>query len=140
MPSMKYWSNRQWNLLEKQMQIGLLYGAVAYPHSSEPGGNGSLIVAGHSSPPNERASESEFADVFEKLPNLGVGNHIKITQNGKEYLYKVINTKVVPPSDTSILEQQDDEDIITLITCFPVGTTRDRFVVTAKLSKITEIE
>ncbi len=133
LPSRRFWDKREWGFLEDQMQTGLLYGAVAYPHSGRPG-VGPLVIAGHSSPPNERASESQYSRVFAHLPDISIGQHIVITDGEEQYRYTVTETTIVPSSDTSILNLSAAEnDSLTIITCYPVGTTRERFVVKAVL-------
>ena len=132
LPSMKNWSSRAWDMLEEQMQVGLNHGAVAYPHSAGPGRKGNLIIAGHSSPPTKSARESEFGSLFAALPDIGVGEVISITTAGSPVSYRVIEKNIVSPQTTSILEQQQDESILKLITCYPVGTTRDRMIVLAE--------
>lgn len=133
LPSMRFWASRQWNLLEEQMQVGLRHGSVAYPHSVTPGEVGNLIIAGHSSPPTQRAAESAYGSLFERVPELSIGDQIVVTTNGKRMTYAVSDSTVVSPSETEVLLQQNDESVIKLITCFPVGTTKDRMVVTARL-------
>lgn len=133
LPSMRFWKSRDWKLLEEQMQMGLNYGAVAYPHSAVPGEKGSVIIAGHSSPPTERAAESEFGRLFAEVPSLKPGDIITISRGGKEAHYEVRESVVVPPTATEILRQQSEKGEIKLITCYPVGSTRDRIVVTAEL-------
>lgn len=132
LPSTKYWNQRDWNMLETQMQIGLANGSVAYPHSSVPGENGTLIVAGHSSPPDDRARSSAYGSMFSRLPELEAGDEIIVHVRGEPVIYAVESATVVPSTATQILEQQNSESILKVITCFPVGTTKDRLVVTAK--------
>ncbi|MCF7844895.1 MAG: sortase [Kiritimatiellales bacterium] len=131
LPSRRFWDARQWDMLEEQMQVGLLNGAAAYPHSVKPGTIGSLIIAGHSSPPNERAEESKYGDLFAKLPTIAKGDVITTAGNGSLVSYEVVRTQVVQPTDTDILAQQTDKSLLKLITCYPVGSTKSRFVVTA---------
>ena len=130
-PSRIYWDKREWNLMEDQMQVGLSYGAVAYPHSVNPGRRGNVIIAGHSSPPDERAEKSEFGWLFRKLPELEEGDTISITQGEHFVDYTVESIAIVQPSATEILEQQSKKSVIKLITCYPIGTTKERWVVTA---------
>lgn len=130
-PSKTFWNMRQWEMLEEQMQIGMTSGAVAYPHSSAPGSRGALIVAGHSSPPTERAARTRFGTIFEKLPSIESGEKMMVTSNGVTTVYQVTGSVVVPNTDTSILAQDTSESVLKLITCFPVGSTKDRMVITA---------
>jgi LPXTG-site transpeptidase (sortase) family protein len=133
LPSRQYWDAREWSLLEEQMQIGLLYGAVAYPHSSRPGA-GPLVIAGHSSPPTERATESQYGSVFAHLPDVSIAEEIVLTDGEEKFRYAVTEMFIVASTDTSILDlTRLAPDTLTVITCYPVGTTRQRFVVRAKL-------
>ena len=131
LPSSKYWNGAKWDLLEEQMQVGLSHGLVAYPHSTTAGKLGSLILAGHSSPPDERAANSNYGSVFRRLPELQKGDEISVVMNGKPVKYAVESARVVPATATAILQQQSDKSILKLITCYPIGTTKDRYVVTA---------
>lgn len=132
-PSMRYWGRHEWDLLEKQMQIGLNHGAVAYPHSVVPGEEGTFFVAGHSSPPGEFAAASDFGKIFERMPELKKGDKLNLSVRGQIREYEVQGSEVVPASATDILRQQSSESLMKIITCFPIGTTRDRMVITAKL-------
>lgn len=133
LPSRTHWDSQHWNLLEEQMQVGMLYGTVAYPHSLRPGAGGSLFIAGHSSPPSERAQESAYGAVFASLPEIEAGMQIVLTDGDERFSYVVTETFIVNASDTGILEPEKG-DTLTLITCYPVGTTRQRYVVKAKRS------
>lgn len=132
LPSLKYWSSQAWDLMEEQMQVGLNHGTVAYPHSSRPGGDGSLIIAGHSSPPTVAAEQSNFGNVFAKLPDIAVGEDITVSTSAAPIRYRVEEKIIVSPTVTSILEQQYDESVLKLITCYPVGTTKNRMIIIAK--------
>ena len=132
LPSRRYWDNQEWELLEEQMQVGLTEGAVAYPHSARPGTRGNLIIAGHSSPPDDRAKQSDNGRLFAKLPALENGDTISVLAGESFVDYEVTNIAVVSPNDTYILSQQRDKRVLKLITCYPIGSTRDRWIVTAE--------
>lgn len=132
-PSMRYWSAKKWDVLEKQMQVGLSNGTVVYPHSARPGATGTIFVSGHSSPPDERAMNSAFGSVFARVPEVAIGETITIGLPGDPVKYRVTDKKVVLPNHTSMLEQQDDDSVLKLITCYPVGTTKQRMIVTAEI-------
>lgn len=132
LPSGKYWNTQKWDLLEEQMQVGLNHGAVAYPHSVTPGNTGSLIIAGHSSPPDELAAQSKYGHLFSRLPEVEPGETISVLTTAGPVEYVISHKYVVSPEQTSILAQQYDDSTLKLITCYPVGTTRDRMIVVAK--------
>ncbi len=135
LPSRRYWDRQQWNLLEEQMQVGMNQGTVAYPHSVDPGMRGALLIAGHSSPPTESAKQSAFGNVFEKLPDITIGSSIFLDTDEGRMEYIVERTEIVSPEETDLLTQEYGSAQLKLITCFPVGTTKDRFVVVAKMKE-----
>ncbi|MEK9160087.1 MAG: sortase [Patescibacteria group bacterium] len=123
---------KDWNTLEKQIQSSLLSGVVHYPGTAEPGKIGNAFYTGHSS--NVLWEPSLYNTVFALLPDIEVGADIYITNNQKEYHYRVTSKKEVSPSDVSILKQGAAKTL-TLMTCTPVGTALKRLVVTAELVK-----
>lgn len=132
-PDRRYWDARQWDLLERQMQVGLLQGAAAYPHSAAPGGAGALIIAGHSSPPSEQARLSAFGTLFSRLPDLSVGDTVALLMDGRTITYRVTGRSVVEATATEVLSQPDEGSMLKLITCYPIGTDARRLIVTAEL-------
>jgi LPXTG-site transpeptidase (sortase) family protein len=133
LPSARYWSTREWEALERQMQVGLLYGVVAYPHSVEPGERGTIIIAGHSSPPTDRAKESRYGEVFARIPDLKLHDQVVLRTASAAFTYEVTATEIVPAGDTTILTQQKGTHLLKLITCYPVGSVKERLIVAAEL-------
>lgn len=121
---------KDWNALEKQIHSSLLSGVVHYPGTAEPGKIGNAFYTGHSS--NVLWEPSLYNTVFALLPDIEVGADIYVTEDQKEYHYRVTSKKEVSPTDVSILKQGDGK-MLTLMTCTPVGTTLKRLVVTAEL-------
>ncbi len=121
---------KDWNTLEKQIQSSLLSGVVHYPGTAEPGKIGNAFFTGHSS--NVLWEPSIYNTVFALLPDIEVGADIYITNDQKEFHYRVTSKKEVNPSDVSILKQ-GEKKTLTLMTCTPVGTALKRLVVTAEL-------
>lgn len=121
---------KDWNSLEEQIRSSLLSGVVHYPGTAEPGKIGNAFFTGHSS--NVLWEPSIYNTVFALLPDIEVGADIYVTNDQKEFHYRVISKKEVSPDDVSILKQ-GDQKILTLMTCTPVGTALKRLVVTAEL-------
>jgi sortase A len=87
-----------------------------------PGHTGNIGIAGH---------RDTF---FRPLQNIKYGDEITITTLSGEFKYRVVSTKIVKPSDVSVLASSGVE-AVTLITCYPfyfVGSAPDRFVVRAE--------
>jgi sortase A len=71
---------------------------------------------------------------FRPLKDIRLEDAIKLTTPRGEFRYRVVSTRVVPPSEVSVLDSSDRE-ILTLVTCFPfqfVGLAPDRFIVRAE--------
>lgn len=134
-PSKLFWDVQQWDLFERQMQVAMKQGVVAYPHSVQPGEDGVLVIAGHSSPPGETSTQNLYGKVFESLPNLADGDEIILRNEGADVTYVVRSSHVVPVDDTSVLAQTGGKGILKIITCFPIGTTKERLVITAEMSE-----
>lgn len=133
-PSLTQWKSRNWRALEDQMQFGLLHGVVSYPHSPEVGDEGNIVIAGHSSAPTLEARGSAYRDIFATLPNAEIGDRIELRDaTGFPAIYEVFEKRVVPATETSILLQERNKTELTLFTCYPVGTTKERYVVKARL-------
>jgi sortase A len=87
-----------------------------------PGNVGNAVIAGH------RDTH------FRVLKDVAVGDEIRIEAAGERYLYRIVDTRVVPPADISVLRSGADP-LLTLITCYPfyfIGPAPDRFVVRAR--------
>jgi LPXTG-site transpeptidase (sortase) family protein len=134
----KYWNNKDWQQLESIMQETMdVVGAVAYPHSVQPGNDGKIILTAHSSPPEIGEKQTEKNTLFEHLPELLPSDQIFLTVDGVMHEYQVVNSQIVSPNNAALLEQNYDSERLVLITCYPIGSTKDRLIVRAK--KIREI-
>jgi LPXTG-site transpeptidase (sortase) family protein len=69
---------------------------------------------------------------FYLLDKVQVGDPVTVYWNGIEYRYEVFSTTIVEPSDLSVLEP-GNEPIVTLITCTPLFSDKNRLIVRAKL-------
>ena len=113
-----------------KVQVALRRGVVQYGSASaDPGQIGNMVIVGHSS--GQLWAPGDYKFVFTLLEKLGINDRIFVDFKGKRYIYRVSATKVVPPTDLTVL-RPTDEPVLTLITCTPVGTSRDRLVITAK--------
>ena len=105
---------------------------VAWPTSSMPGSWGNNIIFGHSELP-QLASPSNYSGIFTFIMDLEENDDIFLDYDGVRYSYKVIDKKVVEPTDISVLEQRFDSAYVTLITCVPPGTLWKRGIIKAKI-------
>lgn len=113
---------------EVEVLKALQNGVVHYYGTAYPGEVGNTAFFGHSS--NDWWEPGNYKFVFVLLEKLSVGDVYEIHYNSRKYVYKVTQTKIVPPNDLSVLNQTS-KPTSTLITCTPPGTSWQRFVVVA---------
>lgn len=106
-------------------------GLSQLPGSAMPGEKGNLFISGHSALnffiPGQNA-------VFAKLTDLKKGDEIVATAANMQFVYKVIDLKVVDPSDLSVIPAPDEQGrYISLMTCVPPGLNYKRLVVLGKM-------
>lgn len=102
-------------------------GAWRMPETSTPEKGSNTAIAGHRFkylPPNNLT--------FYLLDKLVAGDVLVVIWSGKEYQYQVVETKIVLPTEVSVLAPTE-KSIITLITCDPIFSQRNRLIVTAGL-------
>ncbi len=126
-------THKNWKQLERNIQSGLQGGVVVHPVSRKPGIKGNFFVTGHSS--YYAWDKGRFKDVFALLHEVEMEDMIEIFWEGEKYTYQVKEIKVVAPTETSVLNQPKDKSILTLMTCTPVGTNKNRLVLVGKLVK-----
>jgi LPXTG-site transpeptidase (sortase) family protein len=113
---------------ESQIENALENGVVHYPTTSLPGQNGNTAFFGHSS--NNIFNKGKYKFAFVLLHELQNGDTFYLTYNQKVYVYKVIDKKVVDPSEVGVLDPVPGQTATaTLITCDPPGTSLRRLVI-----------
>jgi len=72
------------------------------------------------------------ATLFDNLDQLKVGDTFTVEVFGQVLTYRVRDTKVVLPEETQALSAQPGEDLVTLVTCTPLGINTHRILVTGE--------
>ena len=98
--------------------------------SSHPGEIGNTVLSGHSS--NDLFDGGDYKFIFAQLEKMAVGDTVYANYQGKRYTYVVTKTEVLKPTEVNKLVYPTDKPVLTLITCTPLGTSRDRLLVTAE--------
>jgi sortase A len=106
------------------------------PATALPGAEGNFAIAAHRD------------TLFRALKNIRLGDEVTVESRSQRYVYEVVATKIVKPSDVSVLRADggglyaaaDDgtkpERLLTMITCYPfyyVGSAPKRFIVESRL-------
>ena len=101
-------------------------------------GRSDSFIFGHSALP-AFYDPTDPKKVFSKLNDLDPGDKFFVNYNGKELVYKVNFKKIMEPSELDPLNPPNPFAIgkptLTLMTCYPPGTTNKRLVVSAELMK-----
>jgi LPXTG-site transpeptidase (sortase) family protein len=118
---------------EAGFQEALRQGVVHYPGTALPGQPGNSYLFGHSS--DLPWSKGQYKTVFAKLPDIKNGDEIKVSnQRGEAFVYRVFETRIIDPKDTSVLAQDKSRRILSVQTSYPVGTAQKRFLAIAELA------
>jgi sortase A len=112
-------------LVEGVKQRDLKFGAGHIPGTALPGEIGNCAIAGH--------RNYTFGSYFNRLDEVVVGDRVTIEFNKKSFTYEVYEKLVVLPEDTSVLNKNDTDKILTLITCTPIRVATHRLILHAKL-------
>lgn len=98
--------------------------------NSQPGEIGNTVIAGHSS--NDLFDSGKYKFIFAQLDKLEVGDIIYANYKSTRYTYTVTKKEVVAPTNVDVLIYETKTPVLTLITCTPLGTAKNRLLVTAE--------
>lgn len=118
-------------VVEGDDEADLRRGPGHMPGTAFPGTRGNSVIAGH------RDTH------FRVLKDIRKGDDIVVETSAGQFLYRVHDTSIVPPSNTSALQPSAGPELH-LITCYPfyyVGNAPKRFVVDARLAgQVTRVK
>lgn len=80
------------------------------------------------------------ATLFNDLDQVAVGDTFTLEVFGEVLTYRVRESRVIEPEDTDTLRVSAGEDLVTLVTCTPLGINTHRIVVTGERVTPTPIE
>lgn len=118
---------------ESAVQDGLKRGVVHYNlpgANSLPGQVGNTVILGHSS--NDIFNPGDYKFAFVLLDRLQADDIFYIHYEGKRYIYKVTEKKIIKPTDLEALQINNNKPMATLVTCTPLGTDTNRLLVIAE--------
>lgn len=102
----------------------LKYAVGHFPGTGKPGEKGNFSVAGHRS--------YTYNEYFNRLGEIKIGDEIIVRTIKGEYKYKVYETKVVEPTEVSVLNPTPDATL-TLVTCTPIRVATHRLIIKGRL-------
>lgn len=121
---------KDWNhIFEKELEKGI----IKYPGSADPGEKGNSFIFGHSS--NFPWIKGDYNDVFALLDKLEYGDEVTVYFKQKKYVYVIREKHVVKPGYVNAMHGKEEAKQLTLMTCWPIGTTLNRLIVTGELKQ-----
>ncbi len=123
-----------WSADPANFESDLNHGVIHYPGTAMPGETGIMYVSGHSS--DYLWKRNPFHSVFATLNRLQAGDDVFIEAYGIDgktynYRYQVVSSVTLAPNDQTQFIDDSGQKLLNLSTCWPIGTQKDRFVVTA---------
>jgi sortase A len=96
------------------------------PSTALPGDVGNFSIAAHRD------------TLFRPLKDIRVGDEVQFATTQKNLVFRVVSTRIVKPTDVSVLRGEGNSRLMTMITCYPfyyLGSAPKRFIVTARLEQ-----
>jgi len=113
-------------VLEGATKANMKHAAAHMKETTPIGEIGNAAIAAHRARTTGR--------LFNRLNEVVIGDTITVKTSDQTYNYEVYDISVVLPSDVSVLDGNNKDKILTLITCDPLVDPTHRLIVHAKLS------
>lgn len=108
-------------------QLALTKGVAHAKGTSLPGSPGNIFIFSHSS--SNFYDALHYNSVFYLLPKLQQGDLIYIFFRKEKFTYQVQTKTFISPDDVSYLSLINTDETLTLMTCWPPGTTIQRLII-----------
>jgi len=112
-----------WNVVEGVRTRDLRSGAGHMPDTALPGQPGNAVISGH---------RTTYGQPFHELDALDPGDRIEVDTALGTHIYEVREFRIVKPTDTWVADPREGA-WLTLTTCHPKFSARERYVVFAEL-------
>jgi LPXTG-site transpeptidase (sortase) family protein len=111
-------------ILEGATAKNMKVGAAHMTETAPLGEIGNAAVAAHRARTKGR--------MFNRLDEMEIGDRIDVRMRNSSVSYRVTDIKVVLPTDLSVLKNDGDKTVLTLITCDPLVNPTHRLIVHAE--------
>ena len=114
---------------EREYSAALKLGVAQALGTAFPGEGGHIFLFAHST--DYWWNVSTYNAVFYLLGKLEKGDKIDIFYKGQRFVYQMVDSKIVDPSEVEYITRKTNQEFLTLQTCWPMGTTFKRLLVFA---------
>lgn len=114
-----------WVFVEGVSVADLKKGPGHYSETPMPGQSGNVALAGH---------RTTYGAPFNRIDELAVGDEIVVTTIQGRFRYRVAEKFVVDPSQVEVLQPVPGRNTLTLTSCHPKYSARQRLIVRGDLS------
>lgn len=115
---------------EQAYQQALTRGVAHAKGTARPGEPGNVFIFSHSGVDFFEANR--YNALFYLIDKLQSGDEIVMLYQKEAFTYRVTEKKIVAPESVEYLKGSADHKTLTLMTCYPAGTTLKRLVVIAE--------
>lgn len=113
----------------QKYQVALTSGVAHALGSATPDISGNTFIFAHSA--GNWYQANQYNAVFYLLNKLTPGDEIQVYYQSKLYKYSVSETKIVKNNEVNYLTNSPNPKSLTLMTCWPAGTTLKRLIIVA---------
>lgn len=110
-------------------QQALTQGVAQAKGTKNPGETGNVFLFAHSG--TDLLQANRYNAIFYLIDKLQFGDEIVVFFHKEKFIYHVTEKKTVKPEQLEYLTGDTNQKTITLMTCFPAGTTYERLLVIA---------
>ncbi|RKD26060.1 class D sortase [Ammoniphilus oxalaticus] len=110
-------------IIEGVDESELSRGVGHYYGTSFPDDKGQIVLSGHRD------------TVFRRIGELEIGDELVVNMPYGNFTYIIEETEIVEAGDTTVIRPEQDEELLTVTTCYPfryVGDAPDRYIIYAK--------
>jgi sortase A len=111
-------------------QRALTQGVAQAASSANPGEEGNIFIFAHSG--QDALEANRYNAVFYLLSKLEKGDEIDIFYQKQKFQYLVTGKYTVSPEEVQYMDDTPGKNTLTLMTCWPGGTTLKRLIVRAE--------
>lgn len=124
------------SLADKDVLATLDRGAALYPNGVTPGALGNAFISAHST---GEPWKGPYRFAFLRMNELQTGDAMYVDWKGARYAYRITDSEVVTPTPDFQVISDRPVPTISLMACWPLWSTKQRMLIHAELTNITQL-